>query len=149
MAPPVSFTSMNNPGLILAAGHNNEAGALERAGNFIGAEQKHRQALGLKITAAGEDSIPVALTKNALGELYLKMNKLDEAQTMLEAAERIRSGARGQEFDAACSRDNLGRLWEMKGDAAKAAEWRSKKENEMICSHFDVSFHICSLLGYR
>jgi hypothetical protein len=68
------------------------------------------------------------------------MNEFDKAQTMLDAAERIRSAVPGQEFDAACSRDNLGRLWEMRGDPAKAGYVRSKKAYEMICSHFDVRF---------
>lgn len=134
-----SFMSFNSPGLFEASALNNEAGRFEASGNFTGAEQKHLEALRMKISTAGENSIPVALTKNALGELYLKMNELDKAQTMLEAAERVRSGIRGQEFDAACSRDNLGRLWEMKGQSEKAGNIRSKKADEMICSHFDVS----------
>jgi hypothetical protein len=60
-------------------------------GDLVGAEKMQLEALALKIKATGLDSIEVALTKNALGELYLDMNKLDEAQKMLEDAEAIRS----------------------------------------------------------
>jgi hypothetical protein len=44
------------------------------------------------------------------------------------------------DFDAACTRDNLGRLFEMKGDFSKSREWRTRVSETMVCSHFDVSF---------
>lgn len=43
------------------------------------------------------------------------------------------------DFDAACTRDNLGRLWEMKGDMLKARENRERLPASMICGSFDVS----------
>ena len=70
---------------------NNEALQLEEMGDFAGAEKKHLEALRMKIIGSGEDSIPVALTKNGLGELYLKMGELDKAQKMLEESYAVRS----------------------------------------------------------
>jgi hypothetical protein len=138
-----------------AAGLNNEAIQLERAGNFVDAEAKHLEALCLKIRGSGEHSVPAAVTRNGLGELYIKMGKLDEAQEQLEQADHVREGkyhmreniSPGTDceigldnFDTACTRDNLGRVFEMKDDFEKVVEWRTKGgSNKMICSHFDVS----------
>jgi hypothetical protein len=44
-----------------------------------------------RIQGNGANSPAVALTKNALGELYLKMGKVDEGLQMLEEAECVRS----------------------------------------------------------
>ncbi|KUJ22048.1 uncharacterized protein LY89DRAFT_681383 [Mollisia scopiformis] len=133
----------NNMGVFQASAHTSEANRLQAVGNHKGAEQKHLEALGMKISAAGEDSVPVALTKNALGELYLTMGELDKAQTMLEAADVIRSSNPSSDsaskFDEVCTKDNLGRLWEMRGDFAKAAELRTKDSEKMMCSNFNVS----------
>ncbi|KAJ6638538.1 putative protein MSS51 like, mitochondrial [Pseudolycoriella hygida] len=68
----------------------------------------------------------------------MKMEKLDEAQKMLEAAYEARS--RNNDFDRSCTADNLGRLFEMKGDLKKAVEWRTANgRNRMICSYYDCS----------
>ena len=43
------------------------------------------------------------------------------------------------DFDAVCTRDNLGRLWEMRGDMGKAKAMRERCGAErMICSNFNV-----------
>lgn len=75
-----------------AADLNNSAMHLMRLGDLIGAETAFREALKLKIKGAGLESSQAALSSNALGELYLKMGKLEEAQELLEHAERVRSG---------------------------------------------------------
>ncbi|KAH8593513.1 hypothetical protein B0O99DRAFT_627390 [Bisporella sp. PMI_857] len=128
-----------------AADLNNAANKLERSGDYLGAERKHLQALAMKIKATNENSTGVALTKNALGELYMKMNRLDEAQAMLEAAAAIRGPDRN--FDSACTWDNLGRLWEMRGDLTKAREARKQgSPNLMICSNFNCPLSkICTI----
>ena len=95
--PTMSFTTTHNdlnsaPGVFAASKLNNEANALSMSGNHAAAEKKHLEALELKIRATGQNSIGVALTKNALGELYLKIGKLDEAAKMLEDADQIRNG---------------------------------------------------------
>jgi len=49
-------------------------------------------------------------------------------------------------LDTACTRDNLGRVWEMKGDLDKAIEWRTKgaANGKMVCSYYNV----CTLPRY-
>jgi tetratricopeptide (TPR) repeat protein len=79
-------------GIMDAVNLNNEAIQLEQMGSFEEAEKKYLESLALKKRATGENSTGVALTKNALGELYMKMGRLDEAQALLEHAEQIRSG---------------------------------------------------------
>ncbi|KAH6662263.1 hypothetical protein B0J14DRAFT_496214 [Halenospora varia] len=120
-----------------AAGLNNEATQLEMAGDFAASEAKYLEALQIRRSAPGIPDISVALTLNALGELYLKMGRLDDAERMLIDADAIRSDE--DDFDCACTRDNIGRLYEMKGDFDKAKEWRLKglENNHMLCSNFD------------
>ncbi|TGO52874.1 hypothetical protein BCON_0133g00190 [Botryotinia convoluta] len=124
---------------IMEAGQwNNQANQLEARGDFAGAENLFLRSLARKIEITGEDSIQTALAKNVLGELYLKMKgKLNEAQKMLEDADRIRSVI--DDFDAACTRDSLGQLWEIKGDVMKAREVRERNPESMICSNFKIS----------
>ncbi|KAF7952400.1 uncharacterized protein EAE97_001897 [Botrytis byssoidea] len=118
-----------------AAQWNNQANQLEARGDFAGAENLFLRSLARKIEVTGEDSIQTALAKNALGELYLKMeSKLNDAQKMLEDADRVRSVI--DNFDAACTRDNLGQLWEIKGDVVKAREVRGRNPENMVCSNF-------------
>src|SRR5690242_3948135 len=151
-----------------AAGLNNEATQLEMAGDFAASEAKYLEALQIRRSAPGIPDISVALTLNALGELYLKMGRLDDAERMLIDADAIRSGKYSvlptpyrpygchwscaitngnltdeDDFDCACTRDNIGRLYEMKGDFDKAKEWRLKglENNHMLCSNFDVGIN--------
>lgn len=71
---------------------NNDALALVGARDYIAAERKYLSSLQLKIEAYGEDTVHAALTKNALGELYLTIGRMDDALKMLEGADRVRSG---------------------------------------------------------
>lgn len=77
--------------LFVASELNNEAIRLEQAGDYDGAEKKHLEALELKKKAVLGNHIGIALTQNGLGELYLKMGKLDEAQKMLDSAYHARA----------------------------------------------------------
>ncbi|TGO21086.1 hypothetical protein BPAE_0242g00020 [Botrytis paeoniae] len=127
------------------AGHwNNQANELEARGDFVGVESLFLRSLARKIELTGEDSLQTAFSRNALGELYLKMNgRIEDAQKMLEDADRVRSGVFLSfvidEFDAACACDNLGQLWEIKGDVVKAREVRGRNPKSMICSNFNLS----------
>ena len=58
--------------------------ALSRVGNFDAAESKYLEALAMNVTATDEQSEHVRRTKNQLRELYMKIGRLDEAQTVLE-----------------------------------------------------------------
>ncbi|KAN0106357.1 hypothetical protein V8E51_009233 [Hyaloscypha variabilis] len=114
---------------------NNEAIQLERAGKFPEAEAKYLEALRMKLGDPNPNYTSIGVTQNALGELYLLMAELEKAEEMLQAAACSRSGL--NDFDAACTRDNLGRLWEMKGDFSKSRELRAEYPDKMICSYFD------------
>lgn len=70
---------------------NKDAQRFKMAGNLVGAEAKRLEVLRLTILEHGENSMPVALTKHILGELYYKMGKLEEAQKILEEAEVFRT----------------------------------------------------------
>lgn len=76
--------------IFAASDLNNEALELESEGDLIGAEKKHLAALELKMNSAFRTDIGVALTQNGLGELYLKMGKLEQAQEMLEKSYKAR-----------------------------------------------------------
>lgn len=80
--------------IIAAAGLNNEALRLESEGNFEAAEKKHLAALEKKLKSASRTQTGVALTQNGLGELYLKMGKLEQAKQMLEDS----YAARGRKY---------------------------------------------------
>tara|TARA_R110002060_G_scaffold48924_12_gene59883 strand:+ start:1543 stop:1842 length:300 start_codon:yes stop_codon:yes gene_type:complete len=75
-----------------AARINHEAQVLQRSDDLANAERNHLEALRMKTAVSGENSIHVGLTENTLGELYLDVGLIDDARTMLEAADPIRAG---------------------------------------------------------
>lgn len=76
-----------------AALFNNQAKTLEAQGDFEGAEEAHLESLGMKVHSTSEDSIQAASSRNALGELYMKMEgRWEDARKMLERADRVRRG---------------------------------------------------------
>ncbi|KAL0951204.1 hypothetical protein HGRIS_007930 [Hohenbuehelia grisea] len=81
----------------------------EKDGDFEEAEQLYLQAIQIREQGLGSDSVTTALTRNALGELYLKMGRLDDAETNLNLALGVRSTS-GPPFDAAVTRETLGQL---------------------------------------
>jgi len=82
----------STPAMSKAVQLNNEANRMMKQGDYINAEKKHLEALALKVKATGGDSVHVANTRGALGELYMKMDRLEDAQKALEHADKIRSG---------------------------------------------------------
>lgn len=161
--------------IIEAANLNNEAIALEAAGDYDGAEKKHLLALELKRNSACAKPHITAITENGLRELYLKMGKLDQAEKLLRSAycgrnskclsislslsmlhqNRIRIQFSifvldaFSDFDRSCTADNLGRLYEMRGDIPKARKWRTANApKRMICSNFDVCYLVTDTLRY-
>ncbi|XP_037025187.1 uncharacterized protein LOC119066695 [Bradysia coprophila] len=122
--------------IMIASDINNDALLLEKAGKHEEAEVKYLEALRMKEQCSRATALGVALTQNALGELYMKMGRLDEAYELLQKAYQARRVINS--FDKTCTADNLGRLFEMKGDPVKAAEWRTVNgPNRLICSYFD------------
>lgn len=119
---------------------NNQALALSRSGDFAGAERLHNQALDLKLRSIGPQAYSTSSTHNALGELYLKMNKLDQAEAQLHKAIAIRNIQPGAaSFDTAVSRESLAQVFEAKGDLKKAKETRlSAGKLNIACAYENV-----------
>ena len=117
--------------------NNNEGLALKRSGQYAAAEQKYLKALDIKLKHIGEKTITTALSHNALGELYIAMNRLDDAEKHLEIAVKIRN-ADGPTFDAATSRENLAIVYEMRGNLLAAKQMR-KSTGMYACGNYDVS----------
>lgn len=118
---------------------NNEALRLERQGDIEGAERKHLEAIRVKEAGLGTDDVTTALSYNGLGELYLTMQRLDKAEEYLNKALRVREHA-GPRSDLAVTRDNLGRLFEMKGDLQAAEEMRLRgAPDNVACSNYNVN----------
>jgi Flp pilus assembly protein TadD len=61
---------------------HNKGLQLDKSGDDDGAEVKYLEAVRMKKHS-------LALTQNALGNLYLKKGELDKAQEMLEAADAL------------------------------------------------------------
>lgn len=116
--------------------NNNEGLALKQSGQYDAAEQKYLKALDIKLKHIGENAITTALSHNALGELYIAMNRLDDAEKHLKTAVKIRN-ADGPTFDAATSRENLAIIYEMRGDLVAAKQMR-KSTGKFACGNYDV-----------
>jgi len=124
-----------------AVRNNNEGLTLSKNGQYEAAEEKYLTALNLKLRYIGENTITTALSRNALGELYIAMNRLDEAEKHLKLAVEIRN-ADGPTFDAACSRENLAIVYEMRGDLLAAKKMR-KSTGKFACGNCDVCMAPC------
>ncbi|KIJ68463.1 hypothetical protein HYDPIDRAFT_106662 [Hydnomerulius pinastri MD-312] len=130
-------SAMNAVSVMQASQLNNQALQLSDQGNLTGAEELHLQALQAKLAALGENNPTTALTRNALGELYLRMGRLDDAEDQLRRAVAVRT-TRGTVFDAAVSVENLGRLHEARGNLPEARQARlSYDRNNMVYGNYN------------
>ncbi|KAE9370501.1 hypothetical protein N431DRAFT_468544 [Stipitochalara longipes BDJ] len=101
-------------GTFNAIGLNNPTIQLETASDFPGAEAKYLEALRMKQRDPKKNYISIAAAQNVLGELCLKMRKLEKVEDMFQTADAIRSEL--NDFNAACARLNPGHFWELNGD---------------------------------
>ncbi|OJT04665.1 hypothetical protein TRAPUB_4459 [Trametes pubescens] len=145
----MNFTHINpSMGMAMSltsgVGLNNQALQLERQGDLQAAERVHLQAIQVKEAGLGTDHFTTAVSYNGLGELYLKMDRLDEAEEYLNKALRIRSHS-GPKADLAVTRDNLGRLHEMRGDmqAAQDIRLQGASDNNIACGNYTAILY-CS-----
>ncbi|KAI8995655.1 hypothetical protein BD414DRAFT_456716 [Trametes punicea] len=117
----------------------NGALQLESQGDLAGAEQACLQAIQVKEAGLGANAVSTALSYNSLDELLLTMERLDQAEHYLMKALEVRSQA-GPAADLAVTRDNLGRLYEMKGALNAAREIREQGAPDNVsCSNFNCS----------
>jgi tetratricopeptide (TPR) repeat protein len=124
---------------------NNLALQAERSGDLLRAENLHLEALTIKERGSGSNPLSTAISQNALGELYIKLGRLDDAETYLKKAIAVRNHA-GPAFDAAVSRDNLAQLYELRGDLKQAKEIRLYgAPDHLSCGYYHVTiFCPCS-----
>ena len=131
---PVKYAAMTT-----AVDLNNRAIAAERSGDYVTAEKLYLEAIAIKERGLGTNDPGTAITYNALGELYLTMKRLDDAEKYLTKAVEIRN-PKGTVLDAAVSRENLAQLYEARGNLEKAKETRlSGQPDKMVCSHYQVN----------
>jgi tetratricopeptide (TPR) repeat protein len=75
---------------LLSINHSDLARLLFLSNNLEAAERAYLSALHLRRLRLGDDAYSLARVKNELGELYLKMGRLEKAREYLEDAERVR-----------------------------------------------------------
>jgi tetratricopeptide (TPR) repeat protein len=119
---------------------NEQALQLSGRGDLHGAVRLHLQAIELKERRLGEDSVSVAISRNALGELYVRMGKYEDAEANLKKAVTIRNAAGPTHaFDAAVSRENLAALYETKDKFLEAKELRLQGcPDSIACGNYKV-----------
>ncbi|KAI0724580.1 hypothetical protein C8T65DRAFT_626969 [Cerioporus squamosus] len=134
----INPTAGHAHGLTSGVALNNEALRLEAAGDLEGAERMHLRAIEVKEASLGPDNFTTAVSYNGLGELYLTMQRLDKAEEYLNKALRVREHS-GPKSDLAVTRDNLAKLYEMKGDlpAAQEMRLRGKADNNIACGNYN------------
>ena len=129
------ITQSDDSGLL-----NNQALHLFNQGDLADATNIHLQALRIKERLDGLDSISTSISKNALGELYFNLRQPNEAEENFKQAIAIRNAAGPQySFDAAVSRENLAKVYKMRGDTKSAKEIRtSAGKANMVCANHTV-----------
>ncbi len=135
-----SHTHINpSPLLPKALNLHQQAFQAKERGDYATAERLWIEVLAIKdaIMPGGADSEGSALTRNAMGELYLKMGRYDEAEKLLKKAVSVRERV-GNAFDAAVSRENLAQVYEHKGNLALARATRISVSNSMVCGDNNV-----------
>lgn len=76
---------------------------------------------------------------NALGEEYIAIGELDQAEEVLKMARKAREAGGHNDFDSACTRENLARVYELKGNWKKARSTRVDGGDVIACSNYNVS----------
>ncbi|KAI0309168.1 hypothetical protein OF83DRAFT_1179943 [Amylostereum chailletii] len=113
----------------------NEAMALEARGDLAGAERLILRAIEIRNQAFGAGNNYVAINQNSLGEIYIKMGRLDEAESVLKSALETRTRMNNA-FDAGVTRENLAQLYEARGDAKAAHEMRMRgSPKSLVCGN--------------
>ncbi|KAL4260091.1 polyprenol kinase family protein [Pleurotus pulmonarius] len=124
---------------------NNQAYQAKVRGDFTEAERLYLRAIEVKERHLGPSAITTALSRNALGEVYLQMGRMVEAEDNLTKALEVRT-AGGPPFDAAVTRENLAQLAEMRGRMSDAKALRlAGAPNTIACANSDCISQALSL----
>ncbi|ETL24442.1 hypothetical protein L916_21536 [Phytophthora nicotianae] len=128
-------------------GRSNECTKLIKAGKLKEAEALLRGVLASK-PAAGFDEVSIALTQNELGGVLRQLGELDEALELLMKALEVRDHADEESGitialrDGNFTREEIGKVYEAKGDCSKALEVR--QPDKRICGN-----EACEALDYE
>ena len=116
-----------------------EAFQASERGDYATAERLWIEVLATKdaVMTGGAESEGSAMTRNAMGELYLKMGRYDDAEKMLKKAVSVREKV-GTPLDAATSRENLAQVYAQKRNLALARETRVSVPNSVVCGNYNV-----------
>ena len=127
---------------------HNETFQAEKRGDFATAERLWMEALAIKdaVIPGGANSEGSALTRNAIGELYFRTGRDNDAESMLKKAVSVRERV-GTALDAAVSRENLAQVYEHKRNMALAREIRVSIPNNMVCGNYNVCACLCTVMG--
>jgi len=116
------ITQSSDSGLL-----NNQALHLFNQGDLTDVKNIHLWALRIKEQLDGLDSISTSISKNALRELYLNSRQPNKAEENLKQVITIRNAAGLQSsFDAAVSRENLAKVYKMRGGMKAPRKFRSQ-----------------------
>lgn len=127
---------------------NNMGRSLYNQRRYAEAEAMYKQSLEVKLAHFGANSHTVAIAYNALGEVYIKLGCLDEAKENLQRAIAIVTNLNSV-HDTAYYRENLAKVYEMRGDLPKARDERLRgTSTNIMCGNDDVSV-LFLLLGRR
>ncbi|EEY65489.1 uncharacterized protein PITG_16800 [Phytophthora infestans T30-4] len=126
---------------------SNECTKLIKVGKLKEAEKLLRNVLARK-PAAGFDEVSVALTQNELGGVLRQLGEMDEALELLTKALEVRDRADEEADiitalrDGNITRDEIGKVYEAKGDCANALGVRQL--GKRICGN-----EACEALDYE
>ncbi|EMD42103.1 hypothetical protein CERSUDRAFT_79710 [Gelatoporia subvermispora B] len=115
---------------------NSQAFKFREEGNYPEAERHQLLAVQLCERAIGPNSTTTATSWNNLGEVYILMDRLDDAEKYLRKALKVRE-ASNEVFDASVSRENLARVYECRGDLqeARAIRWLGAPD-KIACGNY-------------
>lgn len=140
----VSYATSVNPDMAVttilheSSYMNSQAFKFREEGNYPEAERRQLLAVQLCERAIGPNSTTTATSWNNLGEVYILMDRLDDAEKYLRKALKVRE-ASNEVFDASVSRENLARVYECRGDLqeARAIRWLGAPD-KIACGNYKV-----------
>lgn len=120
---------------------HNEGMRLHKARNYAAAEQCFLKAIAIRDKLWGPGSTQAAVNQNALGETYVEMGRLDEAESLFQHVLGVydQHEALRNHFDAAAVRESLAQVYEAKGDGPEARRTRARGlPDHIACGNYKV-----------
>ncbi|VDB99655.1 unnamed protein product [Peniophora sp. CBMAI 1063] len=131
---------------------HNEAKRLQKAGNYAAAEQCYLEAIRIRDQLWGVGSTQAALNQNALGEMYVEMARLDDAEHMFQRVLDVynQDEALRKHFDAAVVRESLAQVYEARGDGPEARRTRARGlPHSLACGNYKCPGSLFTIKALR